>query len=829
MKRSLRLSLFGLLLASPCLAANDSGPTAEQQAQFDLLKQRMLQKQGLPAAAAVTAVLPPPAAAIPGKPPPAPEPSFAEAEALRSAEFNKQFGGGAYEGIVGFSRRCLSADGCDKLATGGVISGAYKYVDLEGDVEKKVLTRDSGEYRSRDDGIKSGIRGAMNEFHALPGKNPSYEAELIKVSDPILKKIFTPAELIQYAERNAASSDSAPYYAYLGQKLNGAGQPGKARDAFDAALERNPSSQEALSGRAEARYELGDFPGAVSDARAALQLNPGDERALTALKFSEGRDGGAASAAGARAGAAGAGAAMGAGGGAAGDEFARAGENVPAEARRRSDAYVADAKRSLSLGDALAATESLRKAVEVNPSNAQAFSLASMAYSRLKNYEAAFSSAESGLKLAPRSTALLDSKAFALNHLKDYRGALAAADLALSVNPNDAVAYFNRAAALGGLHDRAGMLEALEAAARLDSTFASMLEAVQKLPEATDILYLFPGEAPAESPAAAPPAAAAAPRPWAAPAGGALAILLGLAIFRGLRGGRAPAARPPPLRKARSEPSLLAGKYEVGREIGSGGMGVVYEGRDRSLSRPVAIKRMREEIRWDRQERERFVSEAKLVAKLRHPNIVEIHAIVEEAGEIYLVFEHVKGRTLHDVLAQEKRLAFTRARRLFRGVVSALDYAQGLGVVHRDLKPANIMLEGDERARVMDFGIARLTEDALGRHSRTRAGAAVGTPLYMAPEQELSKAGKESDVYSLAVCLYESLTGTRPFGGMGAGLLMNKLKLAYVPPSKTAEGLPAGIDAVFAKGLEPEPAKRYSSAGALLRALEALETSSPPA
>ena len=289
MNRSSWPVLLLLTLAAPFARADDTGPTAAQQAQFDLMRKRALEKQGLSAAAAYTAVVPPPVAPPPGEKPPPPQPSFAEMERQRAEVFNKVFGDGSYEGIVGFSRRCLSSDGCDKLAAQDVIQGGYSYVSLEKDVENKVLTPDSAGYASRKEEIKSGVRGAMTSFKALPGANPSYETELIKVSDPILKKIFTQSELLQYAERNAASSDSPSYYTYLGQKLNAAGSPEKARAAFDAALDRNPKSEEALSGRAQAKYELGDFPGAVADAHAALELNPGDRWALTALKFSEGR------------------------------------------------------------------------------------------------------------------------------------------------------------------------------------------------------------------------------------------------------------------------------------------------------------------------------------------------------------------------------------------------------------------------------------------------------------------------------------------------------------------------------------------------------------
>ena len=283
---------------------------------------------------------------------------------------------------------------------------------------------------------------------------------------------------------------------------------------------------------------------------------------------------------------------------------------------------------------------------------------------------------------------------------------------------------------------------------------------------------------------------------------------------------RKSAALPPaPLKKA---PKLLDGKFEVGREIGAGGMGVVYFGRDRSLDRVVAIKRMREEIRWDARERERFIAEARLVARLKHPHIVEIHTIVEQDGEVYLVFEFIPGQTLMESIAQKKMLPFEKARDLFRGVASALDFAHGSGVIHRDLKPGNLMVDSEGRVRIMDFGIARLTEEAVSRHSKTKS--MVGTPLDMAPEQEQGVARKESDVYSMAICLYESLTGRTPFSGIGTGLLMNKLKSAPVPPSRHNAHLPAGLDQVFAKALDPDPAKRYTSAGNLMRALEGLET-----
>lgn len=819
----IRLAVFAFALATPAAGQPETEETsAEEQAQFELLKQRRLERLGISPSAA--GLVPAPVAGSPVVPP-VRQPSWEERERERATQFNAQFGEGAYEGIIGFSDRCKSSDGCNKLATADLIRGAYRFVNLQKDVEENVIAPDSDAYRGRHQEIKGGIRAAMEEFRPQAGARSAYEAEFIKFSDPIVKKIFTKDELLRYAERNAASSDSAAFYTYLGKTLNGAGPPGKARDAFDAALRRDPSNDDALSGRAEARLNMGDYPGAVRDAVAALKLNPRNARAYAALRFSEGRAAGSGSA-GAFA-AAGGGSSPPPGGGAVAGSFsggagasphAGAGDPVSFDSLRRSDALVADARRRLSLGDPHAAVGLLGKAVELNPRSPEALSLTAMALIRTKDYAGALAAAEAGLELAPNNVTLLDAKANALNHMKDYRGALAAADLAILQNPNDAMAHYNRAWALGGLDDRAGALASLRTAAQLNPQFAPALASALELPREDDFLYLFSGEG-RETRSEPSPSSPASGRRSRLLMGGAAAGILAAFMLAARR--KRPAA-PPPLSSVRKVPKILDGKFEVGREIGSGGMGVVYEGRDLSLDRAVAVKRMREEIRWDPRERARFVAEAKLVAKLKHPHIVEIRTIVEQEGEVYLIFEHIAGRTLHQMIAEDGKLPFQRARDLFRGAASALDYAHGLGVIHRDLKPANLMVDAEGRLRVMDFGVARLTEEALSR--RTGTNSTVGTPLYMAPEQEQGVAREESDAYSMAVCLYEVLTGRRPFAGSGAGLLMNKLKSVYEPASKLDARLPSGLDEIFAKALDPDPDKRYSSAGNLLRALESLET-----
>ncbi len=265
-------------------------------------------------------------------------------------------------------------------------------------------------------------------------------------------------------------------------------------------------------------------------------------------------------------------------------------------------------------------------------------------------------------------------------------------------------------------------------------------------------------------------------------------------------------------------PGLIRGQYEISRQIGMGGMGMVFAGTDRSLGRPVAIKKMREELRINPAERARFVIEAKTVAALHHPNIVDIYAIAEDGDDVYLIFEYVGGKTVHELVQQAGRLPIADAARVVRAAADALGYAHSKGVIHRDMKPSNMMLGPDGRVKVMDFGIARMAKDSMTRYSMTNT--VVGTPPYMAPEQEQGHVRKESDVYALAVCAYEMLTGKLPFIGIGAGMLMNKINMSYVAPSRAIAGLPDALDEVFVKAFQADPDKRYRTPKEFADALE---------
>ncbi|OFX10917.1 MAG: hypothetical protein A2516_07360 [Alphaproteobacteria bacterium RIFOXYD12_FULL_60_8] len=252
--------------------------------------------------------------------------------------------------------------------------------------------------------------------------------------------------------------------------------------------------------------------------------------------------------------------------------------------------------------------------------------------------------------------------------------------------------------------------------------------------------------------------------------------------------------------------------FQVLRTLGQGGMGIVYEAMDVALQRPVALKKLRAEIADNARERGRFLKEARTVAALKHPNIVAIHSIHEDEGGLFLVFEKVAGETLHDRLGRGP-LPPAEAVAVLRQVAQALDYAHSQGVIHQDLKPANVMVSGDH-AMVMDFGIARRVAETLSALSKVEV---VGTPAYMAPEQELGgRVGPAADVFALGACAYELLAGRAPFP---SGNMMMKAQKSFRPVSELTPGLPPAVDAVLTRALEPEPGARWPSASSFAEAL----------
>lgn len=205
----------------------------------------------------------------------------------------------------------------------------------------------------------------------------------------------------------------------------------------------------------------------------------------------------------------------------------------------------------------------------------------------------------------------------------------------------------------------------------------------------------------------------------------------------------------------------VVGPYEILRELGRGGMGVVYKAHETSLNRMVALKILPPHLAADPVFTERFAREARSAASLIHPNVVTIHAIGAESGKHFIAMEYVKGRTLSELVRQSGSLSPDRALGIVLQTCDALRAAHKRGLVHRDIKPQNIMMDDAGRVKVMDFGLAKAT---TSESNLTAAGAMIGTPLYMSPEQcEGQPADPRSDIYSLGVVLFEMLTGRVPF------------------------------------------------------------------
>jgi serine/threonine protein kinase len=276
----------------------------------------------------------------------------------------------------------------------------------------------------------------------------------------------------------------------------------------------------------------------------------------------------------------------------------------------------------------------------------------------------------------------------------------------------------------------------------------------------------------------------------------------------------------PPLSGAASLSGRQIGPYLVTREIGRGGMGVVYLAHDTRLGRDVAIKALPRDLPFDDRRRERLRREARAAAALAHPNIAIIYALEEEGDELYLVSEYVRGHTLRDELANgplpPARLVDTAIE-----ITRAIGAAHAEGIIHRDLKPDNVMRTAAGAVKILDFGLARALvswADEDLTPTLTRSGTLLGTPAYMAPEQiRGSRVDTRADLFSAGVMLYELATGVHPFDGGAIGLTLHRI-LTESPVTFAQRGLqaPAGLWAIVERCLQKDPDARYASAAELL-------------
>jgi tetratricopeptide (TPR) repeat protein/tRNA A-37 threonylcarbamoyl transferase component Bud32 len=637
-----------------------------------------------------------------------------------------------------------------------------------------------------------------------------------------------------YPDNPAVHTAAATYY----NKNNNFAM---AEQSASRAIELDSNSESAYKARALARASLADRKGAIDDIKKAMSIDPQDEsaRVLSALLDSRKpattlksvasveevkRALGAAGDEGGEAGAVGGGAQAALQASAPGDTAGdQAGQADPARAK----AYLKTAMAKDQLGDYQSAVRYASMALDKDPASSEAMLERANAYNFLGRYDDAVRDASAVIEKDPSNLQAFNMRAWALNRKGQAGDAVNDASKAIGLNPNFADAWFNRALAYEKQGDYKKMLEDFKQAAALNGAYSSRYQ---------DAVAQYAQQVPGFAPGAAA-SRAASEADGEEPArhgrnplrrflltlfftltGGGL-VAMGLIHIVSSRseaedGARARATHPDVLSPSVFYEGVATGKYKIERKLGEGAMGVVYEATDQSLGRKVAIKKMSEEIKVNEREKQRFLDEARTVALLHHASIVEIYTIFEEEGNIYLVFEHVDGATLDTVVDKEARLPLERARDIFGAVSGALAYAHGKNVIHRDLKLSNIMLSSEGAVKVMDFGLASHARDAMARFSNKEV---VGSPAYMAPEQDLGVSSVESDVYALGVCLYESLAGVLPFAGPDFHL--QKTHRSYQPLSEVVPGLPKSLDAVVAKCLASAPEDRYHSADDFRRAL----------
>ena len=271
-------------------------------------------------------------------------------------------------------------------------------------------------------------------------------------------------------------------------------------------------------------------------------------------------------------------------------------------------------------------------------------------------------------------------------------------------------------------------------------------------------------------------------------------------------------------------PGIVGRRYRIERPLGTGGMASVVLARDEELGRPVAIKLLADNLAGDPDFRARFVREARVAARLSHPNVVAVFDTGEEEGRPFIVMEYVEGETLAELLRRERRLSPALAVDLGRQAAAALAHAHAAEVVHRDVKPQNLLVRGDGVLKIADFGIARAAEATR----LTQAGTVLGTAAYLAPEQAAGEeATAAADVYSLGAVLYELLTGSAPYPADSLTELARKQSSGHVVPVRDlAADVPPQLEETVMRCLA-RFAERRPSAGDLAADLAAADDDRP--
>jgi serine/threonine protein kinase len=275
--------------------------------------------------------------------------------------------------------------------------------------------------------------------------------------------------------------------------------------------------------------------------------------------------------------------------------------------------------------------------------------------------------------------------------------------------------------------------------------------------------------------------------------------------------------------------------YEILEKLGEGGMGVVWKARDTRLNRLVAIKTLPADKVGDEERKRRFIQEAQAASALNHANIITIHDIASENGTEFMVMEYVAGKTMGQLIPR-RGMRLDEVLRYAIQIAGALSKAHAAGIIHRDLKPGNIMVAADGNVKLLDFGLAKLTEPATpGEDERTRTlavqsqeGSIVGTAAYMSPEQAESKpVDARSDIFSFGAVLYEMVTGIRAFqGDSKLCTLTAVLRETPKPAGQMVPDIPRELERIITRCLRKDPARRFQTMGDLKVALEDLKEES---
>ena len=271
---------------------------------------------------------------------------------------------------------------------------------------------------------------------------------------------------------------------------------------------------------------------------------------------------------------------------------------------------------------------------------------------------------------------------------------------------------------------------------------------------------------------------------------------------------------------------LLGHRYRTTEKVGTGGMADVYKAVDATLGRTVAVKVMHARFAADASFAARFRQEARAVANLASPNIVNIYDWGADGDTCYIVMEYVRGDDLKSIIRHQHAMPSRQVAEIGAQVCSALTAAHGYGIIHRDIKPHNIMVQPDGSVKVMDFGIARAGDTAM-----TAAGSVLGTAQYMSPEQAQGKEPRPAgDLYSLGIVLYEAATGVLPFDSdTPVVVALKQVNECAVAPHVVNPDIDPALDAVIVKAMQKDPADRYVSADDLRRDLLAIANGSPAA